>query len=135
MGYTYLNWAGNTFDHQSITEYYMFDGGNLVSWKSKKQHVVDHSITEEEYHVMASTLMKLFSDNQPTMYIASNSVFYERTKHIKFDCHYIHHQVQSKLIKTWYVCTHGQLANVLTKVLPFTQFHRLLSKLGSIDLV
>lgn len=54
-----MNWAGNTLNCQSTTEYYIFDGDNLVSWKSKKQHVVDCSIAEEEYNVMTSTTCEL----------------------------------------------------------------------------
>jgi hypothetical protein len=87
----------------------MFVGGNLVSWKSKKQQVVAHSSAKAEYHAMASasceliwlknlladldfgshTPMILFCDNQAVMHIASNPVFHERTKHLEVDCYYI----------------------------------------------
>jgi hypothetical protein len=151
MGYVDSDWAGNSLDRRSTTGYCMFIGGNLVSWKSKKQSVVTRSNAEAEYRAMASTAyeliwlkqlladfgfhgvtpMTLFCDNQAAMHIASNPVFHERTKHIEVDCHYIRQQVQAKLIQPQYVRSHDQLADVLTKALSSTQFHRLLSKLGS----
>ena len=52
MGYLDSDWAGNTLDRRSTTGYCMFVGGNLVSWKSKKQHVVGQSSVEVEYCTM-----------------------------------------------------------------------------------
>jgi hypothetical protein len=42
-----------------MSEYYMFVGGNLVSLKSKKQHVVAHSTAETEYRAMALSVAEI----------------------------------------------------------------------------
>ena len=108
-GFTDANWAGSPSDRRSTTGYCTFFGGNLVTWKSKKQTVVARSSAEAEYRAMAHTATELtwlqhflqeigFStptpiqlscDNQAAIHIASNPVFHERTKHIEVDCHYV----------------------------------------------
>ena len=152
-GYSDSDWAGNAIDRKSTTGFCIFVGGNLISWRSKKQHVVARSSAEAEYRAMASAAceliwlksllldmgfssslpMTLFCDNQAAMHIAANPVFHERTKHIEVDCHFIRQQVQLQTIKTCYIRSQDQLADVFTKVLTSTHFHRLLSKLGSIN--
>ena len=114
-------------DSRSTSGYCMFVGGNLVSWKSKKQSVVSRFSTKSEYKVMAQSmceimwlhqllvevgietlvLAKLWSDNQVALHIASNPVFHERTKHIEIDCHFVHEKIQLGLISTGYMKTKG----------------------------
>jgi hypothetical protein len=150
-GYTDSDWAGNSLDRKSTTGFCTFIGGNLVTWKSKKQTVVARSSAEAEYRAMASTAceliwlkllledlgiqckppIQLHCDNQAAMHIAANPVFHERTKHIEVDCHFVRHQVQSKIMQTVYTKSCDQLADIFTKVLPSAQFEHLLSKLGS----
>ncbi|CAL8163237.1 unnamed protein product [Prunus armeniaca] len=126
MAYNDADWAWNAIDRKSTTCYCTFVGGNIVTWKSKKQNVIARSSAEAKYRAMASTA---------SVHIASNPVFHERTKHIEVDCHYVREQVQSKVIQTTFTRSHDQLADVFTKSLAFIQFQRLLSKLGSINIL
>ncbi|CAL8090944.1 unnamed protein product [Prunus armeniaca] len=52
IGYSNVDWVGCQIDRKSNTGYCTFVGGNLVTWKSKKQSVVARSSAEAEYRDM-----------------------------------------------------------------------------------
>lgn len=43
----------------------------------------------KDHHIIVPLLIPLHCDNQTTLYIASNPMFHERTKHIKVDWHLV----------------------------------------------
>ena len=51
--FTNADWVGSKKDKMSTSSYCVFVGGNLVSWKSKKQSVVSRSSAEFEYRAIA----------------------------------------------------------------------------------
>ena len=144
------DYAGAQDDRRSTTGYCTYVGGNLVSWKSKKQNVVARSSAEAEYRAMAHTAcemmwvrsllndwgfsvpkpMNMHCDNQAAIYIAKNPVFHERTKHIEVDCHFIRDSVMNGNISTPYTASRDQLADLFTKALFFPRFSILCNKLG-----
>ena len=51
--YTDTDWAGSKTNRRSTSGYCAFVGGNLVTWRSKKQNVVARSSAEAEFRVVA----------------------------------------------------------------------------------
>lgn len=58
-GYTDSDWARDNSDRRSTTGYFIFVGGNLVTWRKKKQKVVSRSSVEAEYRAIAQGVCEL----------------------------------------------------------------------------
>ncbi|KAL6983238.1 Beta-galactosidase 8 [Sarracenia purpurea var. burkii] len=152
--FTDVDWAGSIDDRRSTSGYCAFLGGNLITWRSKKQTVVARSSVEAEYRAMAhgvcellwfqtflldlglldSGPMRLYCDNKAAINIAHNPVQHDRTKHIEVDRHFIKEKLNNGSICMPYVKSEDQLADVFTKGLSSKVFHPILFKLGMIDI-
>ncbi|CAL9018424.1 unnamed protein product [Prunus brigantina] len=153
-GYTDADYARNITDRRSTSGYFTFVGGNLVTWRSKKQNVVSRSSAESEYRGIAqgvceilglrwllaeimfrpNVATKLHCDNQFAFQIANNPVQHDRTKHVEVDRHFIKEKLEHKLISIPFVPSSKQLANMLTHAVSKHQFEDSLDKLGITDI-
>ncbi|KAJ9539489.1 LOW QUALITY PROTEIN: hypothetical protein OSB04_032222 [Centaurea solstitialis] len=153
-GFMDADYDGDLTSKRSTTGYCVFVGGNLVSWRSKKQNVVSRSSAESEYRAMAQTTceliwlrnvlgeigfsqskpMNLWCDNEATIHIANNPVFHERMKHIEVDCHFTREKLKDGTISTPHIRTRDQLADVFTKALSGSQITYICSKVGMINI-
>ncbi|GKD83967.1 putative RNA-directed DNA polymerase [Tanacetum coccineum] len=104
-GYTDAYWAGDRTDGKSTSGYFTFIGGNLVTWRSKKQKVVARSSAEAEYRGMVHAAVN----------IANNPVQHDRTKHVQIDRHFIKDQLEKKTIELPHVNSKDQLADMRRK--------------------
>nr|XP_009803079.1 PREDICTED: uncharacterized protein LOC104248511 [Nicotiana sylvestris] len=150
IAYCDVDWASCPNTRRSVTGYFIKFGDSFVSWKSKKQITISRSSAEAEYRSLASTVaelvwllgsfkklhmiiqlpISLYCDSKSAIQIAANPVFYERTKHIDNDCHFIREKVQQGLVCLHHLSSSEQQADVLTKGLTQLQHHYLISKLG-----
>jgi Reverse transcriptase (RNA-dependent DNA polymerase) len=152
-GYTDADWAGSISDRKSTSGYFTFVGGNLVTWRSKKQNVVALSSAEAEFRGISKGLckllwlkklltelgfpqkraMNLFCDNKATIDISHNPVQHDRTKHVEVDRHFIKEKLETNVIQIPHVRSEEQIADILTKGVASKVFLYTLDKLGMID--
>ncbi|XP_078165548.1 uncharacterized protein LOC144560258 [Carex rostrata] len=154
MAYSDADWAGCVMDRKSTAGYFTFLGGNLVTWKSKKQNVVTLSSAKSEYRGMVKAIcellwlkkfltelgfepqseMRLLCDNKAAIDIAHNPVQHDRTKHVEVDRHFIKEKLDAKIISLPFVRSNQQLADVLTKPVSYKIFNDSIERLGMIDI-
>lgn len=58
-------------------------------------------------------------------------MLYEKTKHIKIDCHYAREKLDVGDMQTKYVPSYAPLTYFFTKQLPVKQYYKLLHNIGA----
>ena len=117
-------------DRKSVSRILVFLGNSPITWYTKQQPTVSRSSTEAEYQALASSAAELCwirmllqdfgvflfapsilrCDNVSTLSIASNPIFYARTKHIEVDYHFVRERVLRHDLQVQFVALQDQLA-------------------------
>jgi hypothetical protein len=129
--------AGDKDTRASVYGYIMYFCGAPVSWKSKSGKSVTLSSTEAEYFASseaAKELMFMFNllegmnehkgvvlpmslhiDNTGAIYLANNHSTGPRTKHIDIRIHYVRELIDKGILKTVFVKSEDNDADIYTK--------------------
>jgi hypothetical protein len=111
--YNDADWAGCSDTRKSTSGYAVFLGDNLIYWSSKRQTTVSRSSVEAEYRAVANRVTEVtwlrqllqdlraplhratlvYCDNISAVYMSSNPIQHQRTKHIEIDLYFVRERV------------------------------------------
>ncbi|KAK1668266.1 hypothetical protein QYE76_056425 [Lolium multiflorum] len=150
VAYSDADWAGCPDTRKSTSGFGVFLGSNLVSWSSKRQNTISRSSAEAEYRAVANCVAEscwlrqllvelhrppsratiVYCDNISAVYLSSNPVHHQRTKHVEIDLHFVRDKVALGEARILHVPTGSQYADIFTKGLPTSVFEEFRTSLN-----
>lgn len=121
--HTDADWAGCPSTRRSTSGYCIYMGDNLVSWSAKRQPTVSRSSAEAEYKGVANVVAEacclqnlllemripftqatlVYCDNVSAIYLSTNHVQHQRTKHIEIDIHFVREKVCTGEVRVFHI--------------------------------
>uniref|UniRef100_A0A1J3FNB4 Putative mitochondrial protein n=1 Tax=Noccaea caerulescens TaxID=107243 RepID=A0A1J3FNB4_NOCCA len=140
--YTDADWGGCPNTRRSTSGYCVYLGDNIISWSSKRQQTISRSSAEAEYrgvanavaetvwvrnllleiHCPIKTATLVYCDNVSAVYLSTNPIQHQRTKHVEIDIHFVREKVALGQVRVLHVPSSQQYADIFTKGLPSTLF-------------
>jgi len=134
--YSDADYAGDKDTRKSTTGYIITIGDTPISWCSKLQHCVSTSTAEAEYYSLSecskqciwylnllrelninTKTIEINVDNKAAIFIATNELTNQKTKHIDIRYHYVRELIKENKIKLRYINSKLNIADGLTKYL------------------
>ncbi|KAL0456403.1 UNVERIFIED_CONTAM: Secreted RxLR effector protein [Sesamum latifolium] len=151
--YCDADWASCVDSRRTLTGYFIFLGKALISWKTKKQTTVAHSIAKVEYKRLGTIVFELqwisyllndlrvpvpipiliYCDNQVAIHIVVNLILHECTKYLDIDCHLARDKFKAGFVLPSHIYGKSQPADMFSKLLPGPNSNSFLSKLGLVS--
>ncbi|CAL1678207.1 unnamed protein product [Lasius platythorax] len=144
-----VDWGNSSLDRRSYTGYTFIMSGGAVSWESRKQRTMAISSTEAEYMALSDATKEVIymggllgefgvdlngiilkNDNIGAQKLATNPIYYARSKHIDIRHHFVREAVKETLVLIQHVPSDEMTADILTKGLPRGRHENFVRLLG-----
>jgi hypothetical protein len=83
-----------------------------------------------DLHTPSSRSTLIYCDNVSAVYLSTNPIQHQRTKHVEIDLHFVRDRVALGEVRVLHVPTTSQFADIFTKGLPSTTFTKFRSSLN-----
>ena len=83
-----------------------------------------------ELHSPLAKSTLVYCDNVSAVYLSTNPVQHQRTKHVEINLHFVHDRVAIGDVRALHVPTTSQFADIFTKGLPSSTFSGFRSSLN-----
>ena len=138
-GYTGASWISSIGENKSTNGWVFILGGGAISWKSKKQTLIAHSITESEFVTLAEagkeaewlrdflleiplisknvSSISIICHNQATLARAYSDIYNGKSRHISLRHDYVRKLIKDGVISLTFMKSNENFSDPFTKPL------------------